>query len=326
MWGYADLRVFTEDTILYREFIEDLFINEDAKVLVVDDDEITIQILKTAINKYDISTVRTGAQAIEFCRATPPDLVLLDIEMPSMDGFQVCSTLKADEVTADIPVIFITSHGSREVEDKGWKVGCVDFIRKPISIGATVNRINSQLTLKFMSDKLKGYAYQDGLTALNNRRHFDMFLSTQIKLATRNHTPLGLLIVDIDHFKKFNDEFGHLAGDDCLKEVAKVLQQSANRPTDFSSRYGGEEFSIVLPSTDKEGVFAVATRIAQAVRDIDVERIAGIDASITVSIGAAMLCGDSHNDAESLIGLADQRLYQAKNNGRNRIVFDEPVQ
>ncbi len=311
---------------MHREYIEDLFIGKNAQVLVVDDDEINIQIIKAAIDKYSIHAIDNGNDAIEYCQTSPPDLVLLDIEMPNMDGFEVCHALKSDEVTADIPVIFITSHTSRDIEDKGWKAGCVDFIRKPISIGTTVNRINAQLTLKFMSDKLRSFAYQDGLTALNNRRHFDMFLDTQIKLAKRNQTPLGLLMIDIDKFKQFNDTYGHLAGDDCLKEVARAIEYSANRPTDFSSRYGGEEFSVVLPNTDREGVAKVANAISTNVREIDLEATIGIDASITVSIGVVMLCCDSHDTPVSMIESADDLLYQAKANGRDCIVFADPVE
>lgn len=291
-----------------------------ARILIVDDEPINIHILSNALTEtYDIFAVTSGSAAIDFCLETPPDLILMDMDMPIIDGVAACNMLKKHTETLDIPVVFVTGHGDANAEDRCWNAGGVDFLTKPVNVNTLKHRIKSHVALKFLTDELRRMAYQDGLTQVNNRRYFDEYLARQQKLNQRSGNSLALLMFDIDFFKSFNDLYGHLAGDDSLKLVAKALKDAVVRPGDFVARFGGEEFAIVLPETDLTGAISVAKKVQQEIHALQIEHKGSPFEMITGSIGIAV-CDPASAEQNELIEIADKRLYQAKTSGRNMFV------
>jgi diguanylate cyclase (GGDEF)-like protein len=293
-----------------------------AKILVVDDEAINIHILSNALTDiYDVFAVTSGKDAIDFCLRTPPDLILMDMDMPVVDGLAACRAFKECNETRDIPVMFITAHADPTAEDKCWNAGGVDFLVKPVNTNTLKHRIKSHLALKLMTDELRKMAYQDGLTQVSNRRYFNEYLARQNKLNQRSGLTLGLMMFDIDFFKSFNDLYGHLAGDDCLRLVAKALSASVARPGDFVARYGGEEFAIILPDTEIEGIISVAEKVQTQIEALDIIHKGSPFGRVTGSIGIAISSAKG-SEQGSLIERADKRLYQAKTTGRNKFVFE----
>jgi diguanylate cyclase (GGDEF)-like protein len=291
-----------------------------AHVLIVEDDEMSVSIISEAISGfYHLETVRTGDAALEFCKKTLPDLILMDIEMPSMDGLTACKILKRQGSTRYIPVVIITAHTELIYEDLSWEAGCADFIGKPFSPIALRHRINHHLEVKLLTDKFKRLASIDGLTGLQNRHAFNQYLAEQTRLSLRMKRPLGLLMIDIDLFKEFNDNYGHLGGDDCLQQIAIAMSESLVRPTDHIARYGGEEFVVLLPDTCIEGAEIVANKILRTVQDLAIPHQSSPEEILTISIGVTS-CSAPDIDKDSLIHKADVLLYKAKNDGRNRVV------
>lgn len=293
-----------------------------AHVLVVEDDEVSASVISEAISGfYHLDIVGTGDAAIEFCKKTLPDLILMDIEMPSMDGLTACKLLKRQGSTRYIPVVIITAHTELTYEDLSWEAGCADFVAKPFSPVALRHRINHHLEVKLLTDKFRKLASIDGLTGLQNRHAFNQYLAEQIRLSLRMNRPLGLLMIDIDLFKEFNDTYGHLGGDDCLQRIATVMSESLVRPTDHIARYGGEEFVVLLPDTCIKGAKTVANKLLKAVQDLAIPHQSSVEKIITISIGAASCCAPDI-DKNSLIQQADMLLYKAKSDGRNRVVVE----
>lgn len=289
-------------------------------VLVVDDQPVNIQALyRIFAPDHRVLMATSGAKALALCAQEPPDLILLDVVMPEMDGHEVCARLKADEATRNIPVIFVTSHTNAEEETKGLELGAIDFIAKPVNPAVVRARVKTHLTLKAQSDLLRQMVFIDGLTGVANRRCFDERLETEWRRAARNGSPLALLMLDVDHFKRFNDRYGHQAGDDCLRRVACAIKGGLLRPGDLVARYGGEEFACILPGTDFEGALAVGAGIEHIVRGLQIEH-AGSDVAgaVTVSVGVAASLPDGDADPARLLALADAQLYRAKHSGRGR--------
>jgi diguanylate cyclase (GGDEF)-like protein len=290
-------------------------------VLVVEDDPISAIISTQALSDiYATHHVSDGQAAVNFCESTAPDLVLMDINMPGMSGLEACGLLKSNPITKDIPVVFITAASDPQSEDECWDAGCVDFISKPFSIKTLRHRVNSHLSVKILTDKLKQQATYDGLTNINNRRFFDEYFLEQSKLAARNKTSLGLLMIDLDYFKQYNDTYGHLKGDECLKKVASTLTGIAVRPTDRASRYGGEEFTIVLPNTDAKGVEHIGKHLIDVIQKLNIAHLGSPFKKLTVSIGGAIVEHGSI-DVNKAIGQADKQLYLAKQSGRDRFLM-----
>ena len=289
-------------------------------LLIVDDQPINIQALYRIFSPdHRVLMATSGAKALTLCREDPPDLVLLDVAMPDMDGHEVCTQLKADEVTRSIPVIFVTSLSDAEEETKGLELGAVDFIAKPVNPAVVRARVKTHLTLKAQSDLLRQMVFIDGLTGVANRRSFDERLDTEWRRAARSALPLALLMLDVDHFKRFNDRYGHQVGDECLRRVAGAIGGGLLRPGDLVARYGGEEFACILPGTDFQGAMAVGAGIEQSVRGLQIEH-ADSDASnvVTVSVGVSMSPPERGGDPARLLALADAQLYRAKHSGRGR--------
>jgi diguanylate cyclase (GGDEF)-like protein len=291
------------------------------KLLVVDDQPINIQVMHQIFGgDYQVFMATGGAQALSICQSNPPDLVLLDIVMPDMDGFEVCSHLKANDATCNIPVIFVTSHTDAAQETHGLSLGAVDFIAKPVNPAVVRARVKTQLTLKFQSDLLRKLVFLDGLSGVFNRRYFDQQLGVEWGRSTRSSAPLSAIMIDVDHFKLFNDHYGHQAGDDCLRQIAVTLKTCLKRPGDLVARYGGEEFACILPDTSFNDAMSLANELERKVRALSIPHTqSSVTGVITVSVGVATRTVDSTEDAAALIGLADNQLYDAKQSGRGRV-------
>ncbi|WP_372627509.1 diguanylate cyclase [Arsukibacterium sp.] len=289
-----------------------------ATILVVDDQPTNIQIIYHILgDSYQVLMATSGAQALQVCRDSAPDLVLLDVMMPDMDGLQTCQAMKADETIAAIPVIFVTGLQKQEEEDACWQAGAVDFIQKPVNANTLLHRVKAHLTLKRQTDFLHSLAYVDGLTGIFNRRFLDSTLEKQIAIGKRQkQREISVLMIDIDHFKLFNDQFGHLAGDEALRKVAETLEQGCLRPNDIVARYGGEEFVVILPNTDRQGADKVAAKLLKAITELAIPHPTTEHGIVTISIGGATSPYDEASK-EAITALADKQLYAAKQSGRN---------
>jgi len=294
------------------------------KILIVDDAPSVSRFMGQSLGSdYDILFACCGKEALEITAREMPDLILLDVIMPEPDGYEVCRTLKKDPVLKDIPVIFITASSKLESEIQGLEVGAVDFISKTINPEILKLRVQNHIELKRQKDILSRLSLMDGLTCIPNRRAFDETLNREWLRAQRNGKQMSLLMIDIDHFKLYNDTCGHLAGDDCLKLIATTLKKTPLRPGDFVARYGGEEFSCILPETTEDGASRTAERLLQAVRELNIPHASSPTAPhVTISIGIATILPTLDTYPEELIALADARLFRAKASGRDRVCCD----
>jgi len=292
-------------------------------VLIVDDDPVSVRILQAVLQEdYEIWCAADGAAAIDIAMTSspPPDLILLDVLMPGMDGYHVCRALKAERRTQRIPIIFITAMVSEEDETKGLEVGAVDYITKPFSTPVVKARVKAHVNLKRYQDTLTELSMVDGLTGVANRRWFDQALEREWRRAERAANSLSVTVIDIDYFKLYNDRYGHQQGDECLRQIAQALARSVQRAADRVARYGGEEFAVILPDTNAGGAMRVASTMRQRVAALGLrhERSTVAD-HVTVSIGAASVLPTRDWSASGLFAAADRCLYQAKNDGRDRI-------
>lgn len=300
--------------------------NEPARLLIVDDTQKNIQLLGTLLRKENflLNVAYDGEQAIEIARKLKPDLILLDIMMPGIDGYETCERLKADPETAEIPVIFLTA--KTEVKDiiHGFEVGAVDYVTKPFNAVVLLSRVRTHLKLRqalvelaHKNAALEEMVMVDGLTGLYNHKFIFEILSKQLAEAERYAAPLSVIMFDLDHFKKVNDNYGHQVGDEVLVEVARRIKEAV-RQSDVAGRYGGEEFLVVLPHTALDEAMVVAEKIRAAIAGID-WRHEGLTTSI--SGGAAQFRGETEL---ALIDRADKLLYQAKAAGRDRVLHEIP--
>ena len=261
------------------------------RLLVVDDQPINIQTLYQVFHAdHEVFVATSGEQALAFCRGNPlPDLILLDVVMPGLDGLAVCQQLKADPVLANIPVIFVTACMDPADETRALEAGGVDFITKPVNPMVVRARVKTHLTLKAQGDFLRSLVFIDGLTGVANRRRFDEALLSEWRQCRRAGTPLALLMIDIDHFKRYNDHYGHPTGDACLQQVAAVLKAAMQRACDLVARYGGEEFVCLLPGCDQAPALAKAQALQAALAAQGIAHEASPTAAwVTLSIGVAV--------------------------------------
>jgi diguanylate cyclase (GGDEF)-like protein len=307
-------------------------------ILLVDDDPGSIRVLAAILEGLGKLRFATGGlEALRLARESAPDLILLDAEMPGINGFEVCAALKADPELGQVPVIFITSHKEPSFETAGFEIGAADFIAKPVSPPLVLARVNAQLRFKSMADELRRISKIDGLTGVANRACFDETLSREWLRTRRSGEPLSLLMIDVDHFKLFNDHYGHPAGDDCLRSVAQALARVSRRPADLVARYGGEEFVMLLPATARRDAEQVAYRVLDTVEALAIEHLASpTSKQLTISIGVGCYDEESATWVQpslrsrldnalslcsnfcDLVKAADLALYAAKRGGRDQ--------
>ncbi len=296
--------------------------SEKPTVLIVDDQPPNIQALARLLKEnYHILVAADGPRALELASGDKaPDVILLDIMMPEMDGYEVCRRLKNDPKTKDIPVIFVTARGDSEDEAMGLDLGAVDYIAKPFNNAVVKARVRTHVQLKIRTDLLEKLAMVDGLTGIANRRSFDQSLKLEWSRAARFGNPVSVVMMDIDHFKAYNDNYGHGAGDECLQRVAEALRSVIRRPTDHIARYGGEEFVALLPETDDQGAARMAEAFRRTVFDLGLPHaFSPIAPHVTISVGHATRPGAPDHAPQMLLEAADQALFKAKEAGRNRV-------
>ena len=291
-------------------------------VLIVDDESINITALTYILsNDYTIYAAKNGLNAIKAAEKYLPDVVLLDIIMPEMDGYAVMSALKNSERTYTIPVIFITGLNNISDEEKGLKMGAADYIIKPFNSSIVKLRVQNQIKMLNHLRIIEQISMIDPLTKISNRRGFNKRMDMEWNRAIRESSMISILILDIDFFKSYNDTYGHQQGDEALVAVVKTIQQSLNRPSDYSARWGGEEFVVLLPNTDFSGAINIAERIRGNISKMVIPCADDTETKVTVSIGVKTQIPQQDSSCECFIADADKALYQAKNSGRNRVCF-----
>jgi len=293
-------------------------------VLVVDDENANILALTHILNyEYIVYAVKNGETAIKIAEKQHPDVILLDIVMPEMDGFTVINELKNNEVTRNIPVIFISGLNSVLDEEKGLSLGAADYISKPFSPAVVRLRVRNQIRMINQLHIIEQVSMIDQLTSIPNRRGFDSRMDMEWIRAIRENSLISILMLDVDRFKVYNDTYGHQQGDVVLQVVARTITQSLNRPGDFAARWGGEEFVVLLPNTDMNGALMIAERIRQNIGNVLIPCVDGRDTAVTVSIGVKTQAPLQKSSRDSFIAEADKALYRAKELGRNRVCFAE---
>lgn len=288
-------------------------------ILIIDDTLANIQALEEILgSEYDIFSARNQEEGIARAEEFKPDLVLINIMMPSMDGFKICEIFKDNPATRSIPIIFITAVNMEEDEARALEMGAVDYITKPIRPAVIRARIKNHIELKRNRDYLEEISMIDGLTGIPNRRRLDEYLAQEWKRSQRQKHPISLLMLDIDHFKLYNDNYGHSAGDECLKKIARSIQDTLTRPADLAARYGGEEFACVLPQTGQDGARTIADRMHENLARLAIpHEYSPIGSSVTISIGISTAIPDQMTSLDDFIKTADRMLYRAKESGRN---------
>lgn len=291
-------------------------------LLIVDDTPANIQVLAHALmGSYRVKFATNGPDALALASIDEkPDLILLDIMMPGMDGYEVCRRLRDHPGTQHIPVIFVTARNEVHDQEHGFHVGAVDYIGKPFELAIVRARVRTHVALKRRTELLERLAFLDGLTEIPNRRRLDEVLQIEWRRAMRNQSTLALLMLDVDHFKAFNDHYGHGAGDECLRKVAHTLQAMLLRSADFIARYGGEEFAVLLPECDDQGARRVAERLRASVEALGIPHAYAETApQVTISVGYATQMPAQNGEPTGLTNAADQALYLSKQQGRNRV-------
>jgi diguanylate cyclase (GGDEF)-like protein len=297
----------------------DTMTTERPKVLIIDDDKRYLQSLEVLLQpNYEIITDSESLNALGIAMTEHPYLILLDLMMENIDGYQVIRELKQNLETTDIPLIIVTGSHQTEDETLCLRLGAVDYITKPFNPEIVKARVHTHVELKRQKELLKTLSYQDGLTGIANRRFFDDMLIHEHRRCKRAGAPLSALMIDIDFFKRYNDIYGHLTGDDCLKLVAKSMHAQLSRSGDLLARYGGEEFVCILPNTDLDGARNMAEKLRAAVIEQQIPHEAGIDGVVTISIGVVSGQPVEGVDSRRFLLQADHCLYQAKVSGRNR--------
>ncbi|MGI0488641.1 diguanylate cyclase domain-containing protein [Pantanalinema rosaneae CENA516] len=323
-------------------------------ILIVDDLPDNLHLLSKILTRqgYEVQAVGSGQMAIAAVQTKLPDLILLDICMPEMDGYEVCQQLKQDARTQDIPIIFISALDELGDKVKAFKTGGVDYITKPFQIAEVVVRVRTHITLRHLqqqlqrqnallqqevcdrlaaeaalqaaNQELQRLAHLDGLTQVANRRCFDDYLAQEWRRLAREQLPLSLILCDVDFFKQYNDSYGHQVGDTCLCQIANAIRAAINRPADLVARYGGEEFAVILPNTPRSGAVQVGQRIQAQVAQLQIVHIGSeISQFVTLSLGIASVIPQPDGDMVPLITATDRALYHAKLAGRDRIAVEE---
>ncbi len=294
------------------------------KILIIDDEPIICSMLTAILDaEYSVSCADNILEGLRIIRDEAPDLILLDINMPIFDGYELCQLLKADPATKQIPIIFITARTSQEDETKGLHSGASDYITKPINPNIVLARVKIQIEVKQQRDYLQKISTIDALTGVANRRWFDEILEREWRRCQRDQKPLSLLLFDIDFFKAYNDHYGHPAGDRCLAKVASLLQNVPHRGGDVLARIGGEEFAAILPDTPFEFLHFMGEKFRLAVEEAAIPHAEAVGTkTLTISVGGATIIPAPESKITELIKKADDLLYAAKEKGRNQVCLE----
>ncbi|MCK5681109.1 diguanylate cyclase [bacterium] len=296
---------------------------EKERILIVDDEKMNLKVLADLLqDSYTLILATSGEQALKrIAEGNTPDLILLDVVMPVVSGYEVLKRLKENESSSQIPVIFVTALDSPEEEERGLKLGAVDYITKPFSPPIVRMRVQNHLRFLHQFRLLEQLALLDGLTEIPNRRQFDELFKKEYARALRNGTALSVAMIDVDFFKQYNDHYGHAMGDTVLQKIANTLELSLMRPADSVARYGGEEFVMILPETDAVSAAAVAERARKAVAKLSIcHQNSDVTNVVTVSIGITTSFANRNTSKEKILQQADRNLYRAKFNGRDQVV------
>ncbi|ARD42901.1 diguanylate cyclase [Colwellia sp. PAMC 21821] len=302
------------------------FANSDLEkqtLMIVDDYRSNLEALDALFSsQYTVVLQDNAKDAIKYATEQNVDLILLDVDMPVMNGYEACDVLKSNSITADIPIIFVTAAESADEEEKGLLLGAVDYVVKPVNLNILRARVLNHMELVYYRKKLEILSCIDGLTGASNRRQLDIMLQQNCASTTRSGHCLSLLMIDIDDFKLYNDTYGHTQGDQCLKDIAQSIMSVQRRETDVIGRYGGEEFAVVLPETDADGGLVVANEVLNRIRDLNIEHAgSSFHKIVTVSIGLVTFVAEQKNhqeiNLEDFVNHADSQLYKAKDNGKN---------
>jgi len=289
-------------------------------VLVIDDEKANIIKLTHILSpEYTVYASKSGKNGIAMAKKNLPDIILLDILMPEMDGYEVLSILKNIEETNKIPVIFVTGLGDAADEEKGLALGAADYISKPFSPVIVKLRVQNQVKILNLIGEIRLFGIIDQLTGISNRRNFDERLRLEWEHSKRDQTALSILMIDIDNFKPYNDTYGHLQGDMALQTITKVIKQSLSRSIDFAARWGGEEFAVLLPNTNLPGASNIAEQIRKTIESTLIPRSNGEPTKVTVSVGVNTHTPDPESSIHDFFAGADQALYAAKGLGKNRV-------
>ncbi|RUM43757.1 MAG: diguanylate cyclase response regulator [Hydrogenimonas sp.] len=295
-------------------------------ILAVDDTELNTDILVELLrDRYEVITALDGERAIEIANKKHVDLILLDIMMPEMDGYDVCQHLKSNQKTKDIPIIFITAKTDETSIEKAYDIGGIDYVTKPFRPKELLARVQRELAMQKLIDELKKsqeelklLAITDSMTKLYNRRYFSEISMELFALAKRENRPLSLIMLDIDKFKTINDTYGHKVGDEAIIALGNLLRK-AKRKSDVACRLGGEEFVLLLPNTAYKDAKKVAEKIRKRVEKSKIPYDEGKTLSFTISLGVAEVDFEHEDQIEPALKRADDALYEAKKSGRNRV-------
>ncbi|MFC1602715.1 diguanylate cyclase [Pseudomonadota bacterium] len=295
---------------------------KQSRVLIIDDSPVNIRLLGNVLHdEYQVSVAKNYTDALDHALNKVPDLILLDIESPDLDAYRIFGTLQNNPCTKEIPIIIITAMNEGVYESACLELGAIDFIKKPFNPKLVKLRVQNHIELKMLRDYYKAMSCIDELTGLPNRRQLNEFIAHEWDRASRSDSPLSVIMIDIDCFKPFNDNYGHAAGDECLKQVADALASANTRATDLYARYGGEEFTCVLPETDANGAAVIGQKLLHQIADLKIPHAySKIANHITISLGVATMTEKKeYGSPEELMDAADKNLYHAKSQGRNRM-------
>lgn len=293
-------------------------------VLIVDNTAQNLRILGELLrDDFVIKATTKSSEVLDIALSyNQPDLILLDVMMPEINGYELCSQLKSNSATENIPIIFITSKDEDIDEIKGFDLGAVEYITKPFNPMIVKARVKTHAELKKLRDMLENNAYLDGLTMIANRRKFDEFYDIYWNVAKRKSEAISIIMIDVDYFKLYNDHYGHLQGDECLKNIANMMKKVIKRNADLLARYGGEEFVCILPSTSKADAVAIGEKLREVVENALIPHEQSLVSDhVTISLGISNVVPDMNIRPDMLIQAADRALYLSKGNGRNCVSY-----
>lgn len=306
------------NSLISQDISHSTLASQQCKVLVVDDDEISAILITNILSPFaDVEYLCESQDAIAKCTSFKPDLIILDVNMPVISGLELCREIKNDPAIAHIPVMFATASIEHETQKACWEAGGADFIVKPILAMTLIHRAKNLLMNELRVQFLRDISFRDSLTGLCNRHYLNTEVVNTLKSTARECGSFGVIVLDIDFFKGYNDRYGHIAGDHCLRDVAHAIVKAIHRPSDMAVRFGGEEFIVLLPKTDRRGVELVTKRIVGAIEALGIQHAGSEKGVVTISAGYSVIKPSQQTKLDDLINQADLALFDAKESGRN---------